>query len=144
MCSLPGLFKWSQDLYLLYSRDHHVIERARELELQLTRLEGYKKDDHIPKGYWPSYFSDLPIFLEMAPYYRFNLFFAFDFGFDFGFEEKRCTGVNCKELDFNPDSLVRLCLVEVSMCVGFKADRNERISQTGLYPSLQRRLMFSS
>ena len=46
-----------------------------------------------------------------------------------------------KKFDPQPESLVSLCLVKLSVCVGFNDDRNDRISQTGLYPSLQRRLI---
>ena len=125
----------------MYSRDHHVIEKAHELEQQVTRLEGHKKDEHLPICYWPSFYYDLQINLEMAHSDR---LYSLNHSFDYDLEENPCTCVYCEKFDFNPDPLVRLCLVEVSMCVGFKADRNERISQTGLYPSLQRRLMFSS
>jgi len=42
-----------------------------------------------------------------------------------------------------PHSLFRLSFVQVSMCVGFDSDRKERVSLTGLYPTLQRSLMYS-
>ena len=48
-----------------------------------------------------------------------------------------------REFYCQPHSLFRLCFVQVSMCVGFDSDRKERVSLTGLYPTLQRSLMYT-
>jgi len=47
-----------------------------------------------------------------------------------------------RDFYWQPHSLLRLSFVQVSMCVGFDSDREERVSLTGLCPSLQRSLMF--
>ena len=153
--SLPGLFKFSQEVYLLLASqytwtatdvkyikewkrglcdlDFRIYKRARELKLQLTRLERY-----LPERYWPRFdYDESSIYTPLTQYERRYMWC----------EAYEKIGQRLR-YDFfepliNPEPLVSLCLVEVSMCVGFESDRNERISQTGLCPSLQRRLMFT-